>query len=306
MSAPEVSRDPAAPESIGIVLHQYRIEVPDLARRAIAWCDRTARRRAVLPMPDAELIGRPDLGVDEATFGQGLAVCLSLGGDGTMLRATRLTVDSGVPLLGVNAGHLGYLTEVDPEQLEAALDEWAAGALRPEYRMLLDISIERGSSGEVGSGGDQPSESTFALNELVLERADAGHTVSVSASIAGRHFTRYLADGLILATPTGSTAYSMSAGGPIVEPDFEALVLSPVAPHMVFDRSLVLAPSTEVRLTVDGYRAGVVTVDGRRVARLEPGDSVVCRGGRRRATFLVRDGRDFHTILKEKFGLSDR
>ncbi len=233
---------------------------------------------------------------------------MSIGGDGTMLRATRLSVDSGVPLLGINAGHLGYLTEVDPEQLEAALDDWAAGVLRPEHRMLLDITIERAlpADDRREAATSRVRESTFALNELVLERADAGHTVSVSASIAGRHFTRYLADGLILATPTGSTAYSMSAGGPIVEPDFEALVLSPVAPHMVFDRSLVLAPTTEVRLTVDGYRAGVVTVDGRQVARLEPGDSVICRGGRRRATFLVRDGHDFHTILKEKFGLSDR
>ncbi len=285
----------ASQRRVGVVLHQYRSEIRELSRRTLDWCSAHGHL-AVLPVDDAELIGRPDLGVVESSFATDLDLCVSLGGDGTMLRATRLVGHVGVPLLGVNAGQLGYLTEIDPEHLEAVLDDWQAGRLRAEPRMLLEISIE----------GADPSAPTFALNEVVLERADSGHTVSVIATIDGRRFTRYLADGLIIATPTGSTAYSLSAGGPIVDPTFEALVLSPVAAHMVFDRSLVLAPTSEIRLTVDGYRAGVVTVDGRQVARLEPGESVVCRGGRRQATFLVRGDRDFHTILREKFGLSDR
>ncbi len=284
---------------IGLVIHQHRLEVRDLARRALAWCDANDVA-GVLPKIDAELIGRSDLGVDDAAFGPGLELCISLGGDGTMLRSTQLTIDAGVPLLGVNAGHLGYLAEIDPHELEQVLDEWKAGVLNPEYRMLLDISIER-------AGGETTAvESTFALNEMVLERAESGHTVSVKASIAGRYFTRYLADGVIISTPTGSTAYSLSAGGPIVEPNFEALLVTPVAAHMVFDRSLVLAPTTDVRLEVDGYRDGIVTIDGRQLARLSPGDAVLCRGSSRKATFLVRGDRDFHTILKEKFGLTDR
>ncbi len=284
--------------SIGLVIHHHREEVRDLARRALAWCD-AHDFAGVLPVADAVLVGRADLGVDETTFGSGLELCLSLGGDGTMLRAARLTVDDRVPLLGINAGHLGYLAEVDPDELEQALDEWVAGALTPEHRMLLEISFERASDQVV-------PEPTFALNEMVLERAESGHTVSVNASIAGRYFTRYLADGLIISTPTGSTAYSLSAGGPIVEPNFEALLVTPVAAHMVFDRSLVLAPTTQVRFAVDGYRDGIVTVDGQQIARLAPGDAVLCNGGRRTATFLVRGDRDFHTILKEKFGLTDR
>ncbi|MEZ5379732.1 MAG: NAD(+)/NADH kinase [Acidimicrobiales bacterium] len=284
--------------SIGLVIHHHREEVRDLALRALAWCEANGRV-GVLPSVDAGLIGRPDLGVGDEAFGPGLDLCLSLGGDGTMLRAARLTVDDRVPLLGINAGHLGYLAEVDPHELEPVLDQWLAGGLTPEHRMLLEISFER-------ADGATPPEPTFALNEVVLERAESGHTVSVNAWIAGRHFTRYLADGLIISTPTGSTAYSLSAGGPIVEPNFEALVVTPVAAHMVFDRSLVLAPSTEVRFVIDGYRDGIVTVDGQQIARLTPGDAVLCRGGRRRATFLVRGDRDFHTILKEKFGLTDR
>jgi NAD+ kinase len=288
------------PQRMGLVLHQFRTEIPALAARALRWCA-SHQVDAVLPEADAVTLGRPDLGVDPSQFADGLDLCLSLGGDGTMLRATRLVAGAGVPLLGVNAGQLGYLTELDPDQLEAALDDWHAGRLDVEERMLLDVSFVA-ADGEALA--DRPA--TFALNEVVLERAESGHTVSVVASISGRRFTRYLADGIIIATPTGSTAYSLSAGGPIVEPDFEALVLSPVAAHMVFDRSLVLAPTTEIRLTVDGYRDGIVTVDGRQMARLAPGESVVCRGGGRRARFLVRGDRDFHTILKEKFGLSDR
>lgn len=290
----------ANPRRVGLVVHHYREEIPRLAREALDWCALHGYE-GVLLHDDAELLELPEIGVDEANFADGLALCLSLGGDGTMLRAARLVASHGVPLLGVNAGRLGYLAEIDPEHLGETLDNWDAGRLGTEQRMLLEVSFE----GATPVGPD-PVTSTFALNEVVLERAESGHTVSVSASIGGRYFTRYLADGLIIATPTGSTAYSLSAGGPIVEPDFEALVLSPVAAHMVFDRSLVLAPTTEVRLTVDGYRDGVVTVDGQAVATLAPGASLTCRGSARRATFLVAGERDFHTILKEKFGLTDR
>lgn len=280
---------------LGLVVHHHRAEVPELAARVVGWAD--AHGATVeLPTDDAELVGRPDLGVDEAAFGPGLDLCVSLGGDGTMLRTTHLCAPEKVPVLGVNAGHLGYLSHVDPDDLEAALDDWSQGVLPVERRMLLDITIE----------GDGAPTRALALNEVVIERAEAGHTVAVEADIGGRRFTRYLADGVIVATPTGSTAYSLSAGGPIVEPDFEALLLTPVAAHMVFDRSMVLAPTTEVRLTVAGYRTGAVTVDGRTIGTVEPGHSVVCRAAAQQAGFVVRNGPDFHTVLKEKFGLTER
>ncbi len=281
-------------QSLGLVLHHYRPEVLDMAGRALEWCDANGVEVS-LPASDAELIDRADLAT-ESDFADGLDLCLSLGGDGTMLRTTHLCASAGVPVLGINAGQLGYLTHVDPDDLESALDEWFAGRLATQDRMLLEVEFD----------GVDDIPVTLALNEVVLERADAGHTVAVVATIGGRRFTRYLADGLIVSTPTGSTAYSLSAGGPIVEPDFEALVVTPVAAHMVFDRSMVLAPTTEVRLTVDGYRAGVVTVDGRRVAELTPGQTVVCRAAQQRATFVVRNQPDFHTVLTEKFGLSER
>ncbi len=280
---------------IGIVLHHHRPEVFDLAQRAISWCT-TSGVQPSLPKPDAELIGRTDAAVTDDEFGRGVDMLLSLGGDGTMLRAVQYAAPHGVPILGINAGHLGYLTEFDPGQIEEALDSWQDGSLIIEDRMLLEVSY-------IGSG-QRPVD--FALNEVVLERAQSGHTVAIDASIGGVHFTRYLADGLIVATPTGSTAYSLSAGGPIVEPNFEALLVTPVAPHMVFDRSLVLKPSTGVELTVAGYRNAAVTLDGRQVTELVPGETLVCRASNRRARFLTRGERNFHRILKDKFDLGDR
>ncbi len=279
---------------IGIVLHHHRNEVAGLAQRAVDWC-RACEVSVSLPKADAQLVGLPDLAVDDEEFASGIDLLLSLGGDGTMLRAVQFAAPNNVPILGVNVGQLGYLTEVLPDQLESALDSWRDGQLVEEQRMLLEVEFV---------GSDRPNE--LALNEVVLDRAESGHTVAVAAAIGDAHFTTYLADGLIVATPTGSTAYSLSAGGPIVEPDFECLVVTPVAPHMVFDRSLVLKPSTTVKFTVSGHRSGVVAVDGRRVTELLPGQTMICRAATRRLRLLTKGQRNFHGILKEKFGLKDR
>lgn len=280
---------------MGVVMHLHRPEVRDLVRRAIEWCGERIELR--LPSADAHLVERPDLAMDDADFAHGLDMCLSLGGDGTMLRSAQLVAAAGVPILGVNAGRLGYLTEVDPDHMIEALELWEQGRLSVEERMMIEVEARGGEgAGLVG----------YALNEAVVYRSESGRTLEVLTSIGGRPFTDYLADGVIVATPTGSTAYSLSAGGPIVEPDFHALLLTPVAAHMVFNRSMILAPTTEVELTVQGYRGAVLALDGRTVLDLNPGQSVVCRGAEQTAKLLVRGDRDFHTVLKEKFRLEDQ
>lgn len=283
---------------LGIVLHRHRPEVLDLARQALEWCDR-AGVEAVLPAPDADLVGRPDLAVLDEGFGPGLDACLSLGGDGTILRAVSLLASRQVPILGVNAGHLGYLTEFDPSQMTAALDQWRSGLLVLERRMMLDVYAADSADTEGRFVGR-------ALNEAVIDRSESGRSIELSVVIGGRPFLTYLADGLIVATPTGSTAYSLAAGGPIVEPDFKTLLLVPVAAHSVFNRPMVLAPETEVRMTVMGHRGAVVSIDGRFSLAVEPGQSVVCRASEVEGCFLVTGRRDFHSVLKEKFGLAGR
>ena len=172
---------------------------------------------------------------------------MSLGGDGTMLRTVDLVSGAGVPILGINVGQLGYLTDIEPDDLGAALDRFLAGEGTIEERMLLTVRVER--------AGQAPTEHV-AFNEAVLEKTPMGHTVRLAVEVDGEFFTTYAADGLIVATPTGSTAYAFSVRGPIVAPTHRALMLTPVSPHMLFDRTLVLDPGAELRLDGAGPPGG--------------------------------------------------
>lgn len=279
--------------TFGLVLHQERPEAIDLAIDAVHRLEEQGHE-VRLPTIDARDIALVDHGVEETDFARGLDVAVSLGGDGCMLRAVHLVAAEGVPVLGVNLGQLGYLTEIEPASLWESLDRFVAGDYAIEERMLLQVTV-------VGR-----SKQLLALNEAVLEKTPSGHTVRLDVQIDGREFTPYAADGLIVATATGSTAYNLSARGPIVAPTHRAMVLTPVSPHMLFDRSLVLEPDTVLRLTVSGHRAAALAVDGRMIDELEPGDAIECTASGHRARLVVFGPRDFHRILKAKFRLSDR
>jgi NAD+ kinase len=283
--------------TVGMILHHGRDQAAELARDAAAWlADRDHEVR--LPLQDAGIAGLPQLGVAEEGFARGLDVAVSLGGDGTMLRTVELVAAEGVPVVGVNVGQLGYLTEVEPPGLRMALKRFLAGSYEIEQRMLLQVTVD---ATDVG-----PGDSFLALNEAVLEKTPMGHTVRLGVSIDGETFTPYAADGLIVATPTGSTAYAFSARGPIVEPIHRCLLMTPVSPHMLFDRSLVLAPSARVRIEVVGDRSATLSVDGHNLGTLCRGDAMTATAASLSARFVTFGPRDFLRILKTKFGLSDR
>jgi len=282
-----------------LVAHHERMEAAALARLAATWLADHGHRAWMTP-EDAEPLELLDLVTERRPESAGLA--LSLGGDGTMLRAVKMLGDAGVPIIGVNVGLLGYLTEVEPPALTAALERWAAGSVagqwRIEERMMLDATLNRAGAGD-------PSTWT-ALNEAVVEKQEAGHTVRLLVRIDGAAFTSYAADGLIIATPTGSTAYSLSARGPVVSPKHRALLLTPVSPHMLFDRSLVLDPDEQVEIEVTGHRPATLSIDGQAASSLGEGDTVSVRASSSVARFVRFGERRFHQILKTKFGLSDR
>jgi NAD+ kinase len=283
--------------AVGIIVHHERELAAELARDATAWL--TDRGHEVrLPLEDAGVAKLPETGFAESTFARGLDVVISLGGDGTMLRSVQLAAPEGVPVIGVNVGQLGYLTEVEPQGLRMALKRFLAGSYEVEERMLIEIAVE--------TQGVESEGRHLAFNEGVLEKTPMGHTVRLGVSVDGEFFTPYAADGLIVATPTGSTAYSFSARGPIVEPTHRCLLLTPVAPHMVFDRTLVLDPSAVLRIEVLGHRAATLSVDGRTLATLEEGDAITCTAASGGARLVMFGQRDFLRILKSKFGLSDR
>ncbi|MDQ2650844.1 MAG: NAD(+)/NADH kinase [Actinomycetota bacterium] len=282
--------------TIGLVLHHERAQAWDLANTAAAWL--ADQGHAVrLPDTDAAIVGLSSLGGPEQGFGDGLDLAVSLGGDGTMLRTVDLVAAAGVPILGVNIGQLGYLSAIEPDELLSALERFLAGEQRIEERMLLTVRSQQ---------ADGTATEVLAFNEAVLEKTPMGHTVRLEVAVDGEFFTTYAADGLIVATPTGSTAYAFSARGPIVAPTHRAILLTPVSPHMLFDRTLVLDPDAEVRITVQGHRAATLSVDGRNLGVLAEGDAIVCTAAPCAAK-LVRFGqRDFLQILKTKFGLNDR
>jgi len=277
-----------------MVAHHERPAAAVHARTAASWC--VANDVSFwLPPDDAAAVGLRDH-ADDRPLGDADLV-LSLGGDGTMLRSVRLLGGAPVPLLGVDLGSLGYLTEVEPDSLSDALTRFFAGQEEGEWhldeRMLLEVRC-----------GDEPPYR--ALNEVIIEKSESSHTVRLLARLDGVPFTHYAADGLIVATPTGSTAYALSARGPIVSPRHRAMLLTPVSPHMLFDRTLVLDPSEVVEIEVAGERRAAVAIDGQPVATLRDGDIVRCAPATETACFVRFGQYQYHQILKAKFGLADR
>lgn len=278
----------------GFVLHSERDHAAAITHDLAAWL--LERGHDVrLPEDDAVRLGLPDHGVADDRFADGLDVAVSLGGDGTMLRTVELVAGGGIPVIGINVGQLGYLTEVDPDGARMAIKRFLSGAYEIEERMLLAVHLE-------GTGASEH----VALNEAVIEKTPSGHTVRLAVSVDGEYFTTYAADGLIVATPTGSTAYSFSARGPIVAPMHRCIVLTPVSPHMLFDRTLVLDPHSTLHLEVVGHRPATVSADGRNLGTLLPGDALSCTASPRTARLVTFGEHDFLGILKSKFGLSDR
>jgi NAD+ kinase len=289
--------------TVALLVHHERPEAAEVAgalHRALT----EAGHRVRLPSLDAEVVGLPDTAVEEGALGDGgLDLAVAIGGDGTMLRTVALVSPSGTPVLGINVGQLGYLTDVEPADAVAAVAKVLAGDHGIETRMLVSVRVDPADGRDGSDLGPVP---TVALNEAVLEKTPMGHTVRIGVHLDGDFFTTYAADGLIVATPTGSTAYSFSARGPILDPELAAMVLTPVSPHMLFDRSLVLRPDLEVRLEVLGHRPATLSVDGRNVGLLGEGDALVCTASPVTARLVTFGPRDFHQILKTKFGLTDR
>lgn len=288
--------------TVALFVHGGHPEAVEVGREIAAWLAERDHL-VVSPGPEAELLtaggGAP---VEPDDPGHPVHLVVSIGGDGTMLRATRRAVESGAEVLGVNLGQLGYLAEVEPGAWEPALDGYFAGRHQIAERLLVSATVDPDGTGSDVMGGGLP----LALNEVVIEKQAMGRTVRLGVSIDGRFFTSYVADGLILATPTGSTAYSLSARGPIVDPTHRAILLTPVSPHSLFDRSLVLEPTSVVEVAVLGDRPAAVSVDGQQAGLLRPGARVTVTAADRPARFVTFGSRDFHQILKAKFGLSDR
>ena len=275
---------------VGMVLHPAR-DSAEAVTAVLGWAQRKAPRSWASRRRSAGC-NCAAIGVTAAELGQRSDLVVSLGGDGTMLRALRLADRQRAPVLGVNLGKLGFLAEVDVPDLAGALSAIDDHRFTVEPRLAVDAVL----GGQV----------VTAFNDVALVRFPGQATAAVAVRAAGHPFVSYAADAVVVATPTGSTAYSFSAGGPIVSPAVEALLVTPAAPHSAYNRGLVLSIHDSLALDIlpaSGRLA--VEVDGQVAAHVEPGDRVELRP-RPGAAHVVRLGRTtFYERARRKLRLTD-
>lgn len=284
-----------------LVAHLARSGAEDVVRRALAGLAE-AGHDVELRIPEG--VGSTPAPDDlahlvvpfAATVPTGTDLILSLGGDGTFLRASRLARAVDVPLIGVNVGRLGFLAEIETEDLEEALALLGAGRYAVEERSVLSVTLIDADGSSRGGG--------WALNDVAIEKAARQRLVRLDVSVGTTPFAAIAADAVIVATSTGSTAYALSAGGPIVNPTLDAMLIAPVAPHSLFDRTVVtdLADTVTIRVGEDQDGA-VVSTDGMDPVVLGPGATVVVRGDDRPVRIArVGDG-EFFARVRRKFRL---
>ena len=271
------------------------------AAEGLAALARAAAEAGVPLLADAETAARlPGAAVcaPGAFVASGAQGVLSLGGDGSLLRAARTlaAVGADLPLIGLNIGRLGYLTAVNEEGFGATLRCLAEGRYGEEARTALAAETRR--------AGQPATRLPDALNDVVVTRAEGGHAIALELAIDGFPVARWLCDGAIVATPTGSTAYSLSVGGPVMAPAVRALVVSVIAPHALSARPLVVPGEArlEIRLAEDCVAAGAVHVDGQVACPLRPGEGVVAAASGRPVRLLVPKGRNPYAPLSRKLG----
>jgi NAD+ kinase len=241
-------------------------------------------------------LGLPDLvPVSGPAAADGAEIVVALGGDGTFLRAAELARPALAPLLGINLGRVGFLAEAEISDLDNAVGDVVAGVYTVEERLTLDVTVHH---------HDEPVFASWALNEVSVEKGTRERMLEVRVDVDGRPLSRYGCDGVICATPTGSTAYAFSAGGPVVWPAVEALLLVPISAHALFGRPLVTAPSSTITVTIDPHAPdAVLFCDGRRLYDVAPGSVVTARRGELPVKVARLRPRPFTDRLVAKFGL---
>ena len=224
---------------------------------------------------------------------EGCDLIIAIGGDGTILYASRLAREIATPILGINRGRLGFLADVTPDEMLASVDHVLAGEYTVDSRLLLKARLIRRS-------GDE--ELAYGLNDVVLQRRETGRMVDFETRVAKQFVNTHSGDGLIVATPTGSTAYALSCGGPIIEPQLDAVVVVPICPHTLTDRPIVVSSnqSIEVSLLQRDNTKAEITVDGISLGRFKPGDKLEISAANTRVTLVHPPGYDFYGILRSK------
>jgi len=283
-----------SPTTVGLVTHPRR-NCDEVFTAITSWVRARGVRLIALPEEAPAAISHADH-VPREDFARIADLVIAAGGDGTMLRALALATPARVPVLGVNLGRLGFLAEVDPPELGRALDAVGAGDYRVEERLALECTMH----------ADDGTTTVRAFNDLVAWRTPGFGQAALSVSVGGELFARYAADGIILATPTGSTAYALSVGGPIVSPTVSAILVTPLAPHGLFNRTLTIAATEQLEIDVLAESAPVVVErDGTRERELTPGAKIAVRRSETPGLLVRLGWTSFYGRARRKLQLAD-
>jgi len=272
-------------KSVYVLMHDQKANIEEIAQNVAQQLHRAGIRAAAEPwlyqrMADA---GKP---VFDAAVPEGCEAVLAVGGDGTLLRANALAMALDLPLLGVNVGRVGFLAELEMEQMEAAFEKLARDQYSIAERMMLRISI-----------GDQTA---YALNDVVVSRGGYARLIGMNAFVQQDLVGRFLADGLIVSTPTGSTGYSLSAGGPIICPEVECMLLTPVCAHSLQHRPVVTPASQTISIQLVDSVQAMVSVDGQEQLTLLPHQTLTVTRASRPARFIRLEPRSFFSTIRIK------
>ena len=282
----------ARPQTCALIGH---FAEPRIAESAVAALAALARRGVTVLVPADEpgdfgaavrAVPRAEL-ADEADF------MIAVGGDGTLLHAAHLVVGRDVPLLGINRGRLGFLTDVMPQDVAVGIDAVLDGQCTSDPRRLLEAQLPRGDGG---------GARLLALNDVVLLRREAGRMLDFQTRVDGRYLNSHRGDGIVVAAATGSTAYALSCGGPIVDPRLDVLVMAPICPHTLSDRPIVVPGDARIEIRSVDRGAGLaeVTCDGARLGDLQPGEKLEISATGGSVTLLHPPGYDYFRLLRSK------
>ena len=282
-------------KNIGILTKPKFPEVRPTLQGVVAWM----RERSITVLLDttsAALLSEPG-GIQKTHLASQADVLLVLGGDGTILSAARLAADRSIPILGVNMGGLGFLTEVRLDNLYASLDRVFTNDFALDERLMLQTHVHR--HGETVARG-------IVLNDVVISKGTLARMIELKIDIQGQFVTNLRADGLIVATPTGSTAYSLSAGGPIINPAVQALILTPISPHTLTHRPLIVPGNVAIEVTLTSKDDGAMaTLDGQVGIAMTQGDTAVIQTSDHRTKLIRFPESHYYEVLREKLKWGD-
>jgi NAD+ kinase len=270
--------DPRVAESVGLLIpHLLSRQVKVIVSEETTY---SGSDEGIVRMPEKDI-------------GQHADLVIAIGGDGTLLYAAGLVASDNVPLLGINRGRLGFLTDVMPQNMFPCIDAALEGRLQADDRPLLAARLSY-ANGKVAE--------SLALNDVVMQKLVTGRMLDFETYLDGTYVNTHAGDGIVVATPTGSTAYALSCGGPIIEPHLDVLVVAPICPHTLSDRPIVVSARSEieVKLLERPDTQAQITCDGTVLGELEPGDRLTIKAARQKITLLHPAGHDYYKLLRSK------